>query len=71
MRMVDAIGPEHVMFGTDLEGMGQFAVMEKLEDLRKVADLLRSRGIDDKTLRGICFDNYARCLRAAMEARKV
>jgi membrane dipeptidase len=70
MRMVDAIGPEHVMFGTDLEGMGQFAVMEKLEDLRKVADLLRGRGVDDKTLRAICFDNYARCLRAAMEARK-
>jgi membrane dipeptidase len=70
MRMVDAIGPEHVMFGTDLEGMAQYAVMEKLDDLRKVADLLRTRGIDDKTLRAICFDNYARCLRAAMEARK-
>jgi membrane dipeptidase len=70
MRMVDAIGPEHVMFGTDLEGMGRFAVMEQLGDLRKVADLLRERGVDDKTLRAICFDNYARCLRAAMENRK-
>jgi len=70
MRMVNAIGPEHVMFGTDLEGMGQYAVMEKLEDLRKVADLLRGRGIDDKTLKAVCFDNYARCLRAAMEAKK-
>jgi membrane dipeptidase len=70
MRMVDAIGPEHVMFGTDLEGMGSSGVMEKLVDLRQVADLLRERGVDDKTLRAICFDNYARCLRAAMEARK-
>lgn len=70
MRMADAIGPEHVMFGTDLDGLGQYAAMEKLEDLRKVADLLRGRGIDDRTLRAICFDNYARCLRAAMEARK-
>ena len=70
MRMVDAIGAEHVMFGTDLDGVGKFGVMDRLEDLRGVADLLRKRGIDDKTLRAICFDNYARCLRTAMEARQ-
>jgi membrane dipeptidase len=71
LRMVDAIGAEHVMFGTDLEGVGRFGVMEQLGDLRKVADLLLERGVDDKTLRGICFENYARCLRGAMEARQV
>jgi len=70
MRMVDAIGPEHVMFGTDLDGVGRFGVMDGLGDLRKVAELLRERGVDDKTLRAICFDNYARCLRTAMQARQ-
>ena len=70
MRMVDAIGPEHVMFGTDLDGVGKYGAMDQLGDLRKVADLLRERGVDDKTLRGICFENYARCLRTAMEARQ-
>jgi membrane dipeptidase len=70
MRMVDAIGPEHVMFGTDLDGVGRFGVMDQLGDLRKVADLLRARGVDDKTLKAVCFDNYARCLRTAMEARQ-
>ncbi len=71
MRMVDAIGPEHVMFGTDIEGISKKGTtMDGLGDLRKVADLLRERGVDDKTLRGICFENYARCLRAAMEARQ-
>ena len=69
MRMVDAIGAEHVMFGTDIDGVGKFGVMDELGDLRRVADLLRERGVDDKTLRAICFDNYARCLRTAMEAR--
>jgi membrane dipeptidase len=69
LRMVDALGPEHVMFGTDIEGMGTYAVMDELQDLRKVADLLQERGIDDKTLRAICFDNYARCLKDAMLAR--
>ena len=70
MRMVDAVGPEHVMFGTDLDGVGKFGVMDGLADLRSVANLLRDRGVDEKTLRAVCFDNYARCLRAAMEARK-
>ena len=66
MRMVDAIGPQHVMFGTDLDGVGRFGVMDQLGDLRRVADLLAARGIDDKTLRAVCFENYARCLRGAM-----
>jgi membrane dipeptidase len=66
MRMVDAIGPEHVMFGTDMDGVGRFGVMDSLGDLRKVADLLRARGMDENTLRAVCFENYARCLRAAL-----
>lgn len=70
MRMVDAIGPEHVMFGTDLDGVGRFGTMEGLGDLRRVADVLRARGVDEKTLRAVCFENYARCLGAAMQARK-
>lgn len=70
MRMVDAIGAEHVMFGTDTDGVGTGGVMDRLGDLRSVADLLGRRGVDDKTLRAICFGNYARCLRTAMEARQ-
>jgi len=67
MRMADAIGPEHVMFGTDMDGVGKFGVMDGLGDLRSVADLLKKRGVDEKDLRAICFGNYARCLRAAMK----
>ncbi len=70
MRMVDLVGAEHVMFGTDLDGVGRYGTMEGLGDLRRVADLLRERGMDEKTLNAVCFGNYARCLRAAMEARK-
>jgi predicted metal-dependent phosphotriesterase family hydrolase len=43
--------------------------MEQLVDLRKVADILQNRGVDDQTLRALCFDNYARCLKVAMGAR--
>ncbi len=71
MRMVDAIGPEHVMFGTDLDGVGKGAgMLDDLGDLRKVADALLKRGMDEKTLKAVCFENYARCLRAAMAARQ-
>ena len=70
LRMVDAIGPDHVMFGTDMNGVGPYGTMSELNDLREVAELLGRRGIDDKTLRAICFENYARCLQAAMSARQ-
>ena len=70
LRMVDAVGPEHVMFGTDLDGVGAFGTMDKLADLRAVADELLRRGVDAKTLRALCFGNYARCLRAAMQGRQ-
>ena len=70
-RMVDAIGPEHVMIGTDIDGISKNgSTMEGLGDLRKVADVLREQGVDDKTLRAICFENYARCLRTAMQSGK-
>jgi membrane dipeptidase len=69
MRMVDLVGAEHVMFGTDTDGMGPYAAIEQLIDLRRVADELQQRGMDDKSLRAVCFGNYARCLKAAMVAR--
>lgn len=70
MKTADTVGPEHAMFGTDIDGVGRFGAMEYLADLRKVADLLRERGMDDTALRAICFDNHARCLKAAMDARQ-
>ena len=71
MRMADAIGPEHVMLGTDTDGLGPGGgVIKDLADLRGVGDALRKRGADDKTLNAICFENYARCLRGAIEKRQ-
>lgn len=70
MRMIDAVGPEHVMFGTDLDGVGRNGLMNELGDLRAIVDLLVKRGVDEKILRAVCFENYARCLRGAMEAKQ-
>lgn len=66
IRMIELLGADHVMFGSDEDGLPQGAVIEQLIDLRKVVDLLAKRGIDEKTLRAVAFENYARCLRTSM-----
>jgi microsomal dipeptidase-like Zn-dependent dipeptidase len=66
IRMIELLGADHVMFGTDEDGLPQGAVIEQLIDLRKVVDMLAKRGVDEKTLRSVAYGNYARCLRNAM-----
>jgi membrane dipeptidase len=70
IRMINLLGPDHVMFGTDEDGLPSGAVIEQLGDLRKVVDILAKRGIDEKTLRSVAFENYARCLKGAFLASK-
>lgn len=69
IRMIELLGSDHVMFGTDEDGLPQGAVIEQLIDLRKVVDILAKRGVDEKTLRSVAYENYARCLRSAMLSR--
>jgi membrane dipeptidase len=66
MRMCDLVGPEHVAFGTDLEGFYPGRLMTGYDDLRSVVDNLLKRGIAEPILKGIFFDNYARVLRASL-----
>jgi microsomal dipeptidase-like Zn-dependent dipeptidase len=69
LRMADLIGPEHVMFGTDMDGLGSAALMEDFGDMRKVVEILLKRRVEDRVVRGICIENYARCLKGAMRQR--
>jgi membrane dipeptidase len=68
MRMCDLVGPEHVAFGTDLEGVYPGRLMTGYDGLKAVVDDLLKRGISEAILRGIFFDNYARVLRASLAA---
>lgn len=68
IRMIDIVGAPHVMIGSDEDGLPQGAVIDQLMDLRKVVDILIKRGLDEKTIRMVAFENYARCLRSAMTA---
>lgn len=69
IAMINVLGPDHVMFGTDTGGVGANALIERPSDLRRVVDDLLARGVPPSTVRAVCFDNYARCLKAAMAAR--
>ncbi len=69
IRMIQLLGPEHVMFGSDEDGLPSGAVIEQLADLRKIVDILAKRGLDEKVLKAVAFENYLRCLRSAFAAR--
>lgn len=68
MRMAELLGPAHVAFGTDMEGVGDNPVLADYADLRKVVDNLARRGLADADLHNICIGNYARVLKQAMNA---
>ena len=71
IRMVNLIGADHVMFGTDQDGLPQGAVINQLSDLRKVVEALSKKGVEEKVIRAVAFENYARCLKTAMQGRRV
>lgn len=66
VRMCELIGPQHVAFGTDMEGAGSGPVLSNYRDLREVANLLVQRGMKDSEIAGVLIGNYARILKLAM-----
>jgi membrane dipeptidase len=65
-EMAQDIGVDHVCFGTDVEGLGNYGVVNNYRDLRKVAEELSSVGMKDEDIRKVCIGNYARVLKDAM-----
>ncbi|MDB5881127.1 MAG: Membrane dipeptidase [Ramlibacter sp.] len=66
MRMADLLGPEHVAFGTDMEGAGPDPIMSEYTELREVVERLAKSGLSEAALNNICIGNYARVLKQAM-----
>lgn len=66
MRMCDLIGPEHVAFGSDMEGVWPNRMMNDYSDLRDVIDNLLKRGLSDAVLQNVFIGNYARIVKQAM-----
>jgi membrane dipeptidase len=68
MRMCDLIGPEHVAFGTDMEGAGPGPILSNYVDLREVADNLAQRGLSEAQLEGLFIGNYAAIVKRSIQA---
>jgi membrane dipeptidase len=66
MHMCDLIGPQHVAFGTDMEGAGPGPILSDYVDLRDVANDLARRGLSESMLDEIFIGNYARIVKQAM-----
>jgi membrane dipeptidase len=66
VRMCDLVGPEHVVFGTDMEGVWPNRMMNDYGDLRDVVDNLLQRGLAQSLLQGVFIGNYTRLVQAAM-----
>jgi membrane dipeptidase len=70
LRMCDLIGPEHVAFGTDMEGVWPGRMMNDYGDLRDVVDNLVRRGLPEATLNAVFTGNYTRIVRQAMNGAR-
>jgi len=66
MRMCDLVGPEHVAFGTDMEGVWPNRMLNDYSDLRDVIDNLLKRRLDEGLLHNLFIGNYARIVKQAM-----
>jgi microsomal dipeptidase-like Zn-dependent dipeptidase len=67
VRMCELIGPDHVAFGTDMEGAGPGAILSNYVDLRDVADkLVQARAERGRHCTNVFIGNYARIVKAAM-----
>jgi membrane dipeptidase len=68
VRMCDLVGPQHVAFGSDMEGVWPNRMMNDYGDLRDVVENLLKRGLDESLLRGVFVENYARVVKGVMLA---
>lgn len=65
-RLADTIGPDHVAFGTDIEGMGPNWTVNDYSHVRSVVDHLSEMKLDSSVVERIAYRNYARVLKAAL-----
>jgi membrane dipeptidase len=65
--MAGQLGEDHVGFGTDINGLGQYAMMSNYVDVRRVIETWQKQKVPEKRIRKIAIENYARLLKAALQ----
>ena len=61
-HLIARLGPDGVALGSDFDGATMPNDLSDVTALPRLLDELRGRGYDDATLRGICWENWARVL---------
>ncbi|HYD59398.1 MAG TPA: membrane dipeptidase [Noviherbaspirillum sp.] len=67
VKLVDAIGADHVAFGSDIEGVGSNWVLNDYGHLRKVVAHLQDLKLPASVIEKVAYANYARVLRTALD----
>jgi membrane dipeptidase len=68
-EMADWLGDDHVAFGTDMNGIRN-PVIADYADLRRVIEHWERRRLDERRIRKLAIENYARALKTALAARQ-
>lgn len=69
LELAEWIGEDHVAFGTDMNGLGPYASLSGYGDLKRVIEHWQRQGVPETKIRKLAIGNFARVLKAALEAR--
>ena len=64
------LGEDHVAFGTDINGLGAFAMLSSYAEVRQVVEHWQRQQLPEARIRKLAIGNYARVLKAAMLGRQ-
>ena len=66
--LVDKIGADHVAFGTDMEGVGNYPAINSYAQLRMVVEHLQDMKLNASVIESVAYRNYARVLKSVLTA---
>jgi membrane dipeptidase len=67
-KLVRLIGPDHVAFGTDIEGVGPNWAVNDYSHVRKVVEHLQEMKLESSVIERLACGNYARVLKAVLKS---
>jgi len=65
-KLIDLLGPDHVGFGSDIEGVGSTWVLNNYSHLRAVVEHLQDMKLPASVIDKVAHENYARVLKKAL-----
>lgn len=68
VQLAGWLGEDHVAFGTDINGLGPFAVLSGYAQTRSVVEHWQRQRLTEAKIRKLAIDNYARVLKAALRS---